>query len=155
MSTFTQINVQIVFSVKNRDSLIKKTWRDKLYHYIAGIITNSNHKILAINGMKDHIHILITMKPSESISELVQKIKRDSSLWVNENKFVIGKFAWQEGFGAFTYSRSQVPVVVKYIRDQEKHHTTKSYSEELKHILDSLGVEYNPKYFPGDIKDGD
>lgn len=107
VNTFTQIHIHAIFAVQNRISLISKTWEERLYQYITGIIQNHNHKLLSINGMPDHIHILFGMRPIQSLSDLMQDIKGDSSRWINENKFVAGKFSWQERYGAFSFFERQ------------------------------------------------
>jgi REP element-mobilizing transposase RayT len=145
-NTFTQIHIHVVFTVQNRISLIDKSWEDRLYKYITGIIQNNGHKLLIINGMPDHIHILIGMRPDQSLSGLLQDIKGDSSRWINENKFVRGKFSWQEGYGAFSYAKSQLPAVIKYIHNQEIHHKKKSFLEEYKKMLEDFGIEFNERY---------
>lgn len=106
-NTYTQVHIQFVFAVKYRDSCIHTSWKDELYKYITGIIQNNKHKLITINGMSDHIHILIGLRPTQSISDLIQDIKGNSSKWINEKKFVKGKFEWQEGYGAFSYGKSQ------------------------------------------------
>ena len=118
-NTYTQIHVHLVFAVQNRLSLIDESWADNLYKYITSIIQNNNHKVLAIGGMPDHLHLLIGLRPDESLSHLVQEIKRDSSLWINEKRYVNGKFSWQEGYGAFSYSKSQLLNVTNYILNQK------------------------------------
>jgi REP element-mobilizing transposase RayT len=119
-NTFTQIHIHTVFAVQNRISLISENWETRLYQYITGIIQNHEHKVLAINGMPDHVHIIFGMRPTQSLSELLQDVKGDSSRWINENKFTSGKFSWQEGYGAFSYSKSQLNAVIKYINNQKK-----------------------------------
>jgi REP element-mobilizing transposase RayT len=145
-NTFTQIHIHAVFAVQNRISLISKTWEDRLYQYITGIIQHHNHRLLSINGMPDHIHILIGMRPTQSLSELMQDIKGDSSRWINENKFVAGKFSWQEGYGAFSYSKSQISAVANYIESQELHHKKKTFIEEYKKILNDFNIDYDERY---------
>ncbi len=145
-NTYTQIHIQLVFAVQNRQSLISKDWQDELYRYITGIVHNRQHKILAINGMPDHLHLLIGLRPTQSLSELVQEIKGWSSRWVNEKKLVKGKFEWQEGYGTFSYGKSQVDTVVRYIQQQEEHHRTRTFREEYLAFLDLFGVEYDEKY---------
>lgn len=145
-NTYTQIHIQAVFAVQNRDSLIGKDWKDELYKYITSIVQNNNHKLLAINGMPDHLHILFGLRPSQSISELMQMIKGDSSRWINEKKFIKSKFAWQQGYGAFSYGKSQVHQVIKYIHEQEEHHKNKSFIEEYKDFLKAFEIEYDDKY---------
>lgn len=121
-NTYTQIHIQAVFAVQNRDCLIRDVWKQELYQYIAGIVQRNKHKILAINGMSDHVHILFGFRPSQSLSELMQDIKGSSSKWINEKKFLKGKFSWQEGYGAFSYSKSGLSNVIEYIKEQEEHH---------------------------------
>ena len=145
-NTFTQIHIHAIFAVQNRSSLISKTWETRLYQYITGIVQNNKHKLLAINGMPDHLHVLFGMRPSQSLSDLMQDIKGDSSRWINENKFVVGKFSWQEGFGGFSYSKSQLSAVANYIEKQKSHHTKKSFLEEYTKILKDFDVEYDNKY---------
>lgn len=145
-NTFSQIYIQVVFAVQGRHSLIKTEWREELYKYITGIITNHEQKLLAIGGVADHIHILIGFKPNFEISKLVQEIKANSSRFINKRQFVRGKFSWQEGFGAFSYSRSQLDIVIRYIQNQEKHHAKKSFKSEFVEFLQSFEVEYDEKY---------
>ena len=117
-----------------------------LHKYIAGIIRNKKQKLIAINSMPDHVHIFIGMKPSIALSDLVRDIKNNSSAFINEKKWVRGKFNWQEGFGAFSYGHSQLDAVVKYIQDQEKHHAKKTFKEEYLEMLKKLAVEYDERY---------
>ncbi len=124
-NTYTQIHIQVVFAVQNRESLIKDLWKDDLYKYITGIIQNNNHKVLQINGVADHIHILFGMRPTQSLSDLMKQVKQDSSKWINKQGLVNGKFSWQSGFGAFSYSKSEVPKIIRYIKNQEEHHRIK------------------------------
>jgi putative transposase len=145
-NTFTQIHIHAIFAVQNRISLISKTWEERLYQYITGIIQNHNHKLLSINGMPDHIHILFGMRPTQSLSDLMQDIKGDSSKWINENKFVEGKFSWQEGYGAFSFSKSQLSSVAVYIENQKQHHKKKTFIEEYKKILNDFNIEYDERY---------
>jgi len=152
-NTFSQIHIHVVFSVQNRLSLISKQWEQRLYKYISGIIQNQGHKLIAINGMPDHIHILFGMRPNQSISELLRTIKSDSSRWINENKFVAGKFSWQEGYGAFSYARSEISNVAKYIENQELHHTQKTFTEEYIAMLEEFEIEFDSKYIFKPITD--
>ena len=145
-NTFTQIHLHLVFGVQNRASLISTEWETRLYKYITGIIQNNDHKLLAINGMPDHIHILIGMRPAQSLSSLMQNIKGDSSKWINESKLIKGKFSWQQGYGAFSYDKSQIPKVINYINTQKTHHQKKSFIEEYKRVLDDFGISFNEKY---------
>jgi REP element-mobilizing transposase RayT len=145
-NTYTQIHIQAVFVVQNRACIIRKTWKDDLYKYMTGIIQNHGHKVLAINGMPDHVHIFFGMRPTQSLSELMQDIKGDSSKWIKQNGYVKSKFNWQEGYGAFSYSKSHVNRVIKYIQNQEKHHTKKTFAEEYNEFLDKFEVDYDDRY---------
>ncbi|GMQ31294.1 IS200/IS605 family transposase [Algoriphagus confluentis] len=145
-NTYTQIHIQVVFTVQNRDCIIQETWKNELYKYISGIINNHNHKVLAINGMPDHVHILIGMRPTQSLSELMQDVKGDSSKWINQKKFTKGKFSWQEGFGAFSYSKSHINQVIDYIKNQEEHHKKWSFLEEYRTLLEKFEVEFDQRY---------
>lgn len=146
MSTFSQIYIQVVFAVKGRNSLIVKSWEEELYKYITGIITNKGQKLIAINGMPDHIHILIGMKPSCCLSNLVREIKKSSNAFINEKKFSKFKFEWQEGYGAFSYSHSSLDNVIAYIQNQKEHHKNKSFREEYIDFLKKFEVEYKDEY---------
>lgn len=150
-NTYTQIHVQFVFAVKYRDGLINPLFKEELYQYISGIIKNHNHKLIAINGMPDHIHIFIGMRPTQSISELIQDIKGNSSKWINEKKFLKVKFEWQEGYGAFSYSKSHVPNVINYIKNQEEHHKKESFRNEYLKFLNSFEVEYDERFIFKDL----
>jgi len=136
----------MVFAVQNRNCIIENNWKDELYKYITGIVRNHNHKPLIINGMPDHIHLLIGLRPTQSISELMQDIKGNSSQWINERKLVSGKFSWQEGYGAFSYSKSALSNVIHYIDNQESHHKKKSFSEEYIELLEEFGIDYDERY---------
>jgi len=145
-NTYSQIHLQFVFAVKHRHSLIHTKWKEELHQYITGIILNQGHKLLAINGMPDHIHIFIGMRPNQSVSDLLQEIKRSSSLWINQKGFVNGKFEWQEGYGAFSYSKSHVDQVIKYIENQEDHHKKITFREEYTDFLQKFEIDYDERY---------
>ncbi len=145
-NTYTQIHIQCVFAVQNRDCIIRNVWKDELYKYISGVIQNNGHKILAINGMPDHVHVFFGMRPVQSLSDLMQDVKGDSSRWINEKGFVKTKFSWQEGYGAFSYSKSHVNNVISYIRNQEEHHRKKTFIEEYNELLEKFEVEYDQRY---------
>jgi REP element-mobilizing transposase RayT len=145
-NTYTQIHIHAIFAVQNRLSLISKKWDQQLYRYITGIIQNQGHKLLAINGMPDHVHLLFGMRPIQSLSDLMRDIKSDSSLWINNNKFVAGKFSWQEGYGAFSYSKSQIRAVANYIESQELHHKKRTFIEEYISILRNFEIEFDERY---------
>jgi putative transposase len=145
-NTYSQIYVQLVFAVSGRQSLIGREWKDELYKYITGIVRNKGQKLLAINGVADHIHILLNIQPNIAFSELVRDIKANSSRWVNEKRLVRGKFQWQEGFGAFSYSLSQLGEVIRYIENQEAHHAVNTFKDEYLKYLDRFEVDFDPKY---------
>lgn len=143
---FTQLYVHLVFAVKYRERLLTKEMREELFKYISGIISNRKHKVIIINGMADHIHILIGLNPNDKISDLIACIKRESSSFINEKKFFLGKFHWQDGYGAFSYSRSQLDVVYNYIANQEVHHKKRTFREEYVELLTKFEIKYDVKY---------
>lgn len=145
-NTYTQIHIQVVFSVQNRECIILNRWKDELYKYITGIVQNNNHKLLAIGGMPDHIHILFGLRPSQSLSDLMQDVKGDSSKWINGKRLTKGRFSWQEGYGAFSYSKKDLPAVISYINSQSHHHKQKTFSEEYLQLLKEFEVDYNDQY---------
>jgi REP element-mobilizing transposase RayT len=146
VNTYTQIHIQVVFSVQDRESLILKSWKDELYKYITGIIQNNKHKLLAINGMPDHIHILFGFRPIQSLSDLMQDIKGSSSKWINEKKFIRGKFSWQEGYGAFSYSKAGVQKIIHYINHQQEHHKRITFLEEYLVLLKEFEIDYDDRF---------
>jgi len=135
----------------------QRFWKNELYQYITGIIQNHDHKVLAINGMPDHIHILFGMRPTQSLSDLMQDVKGDSSKWINKRGFVPGRFSWQEGFGGFSYGKSQIDSMIDYIKQQEIHHRRKSFSEEYIEFLEKSEVSYNEHFIfkPVDFSSAD
>jgi putative transposase len=145
-NTYTQIHIHSVFAVQHRDGLIHKEWKDELYKYITGIIQHYSHKVLAINGMADHVHVFFGMRPTQSLSDLMQDIKSGSSKWINEKRFLKGRFEWQQGYGAFSYSKSQIDPVIAYIENQEVHHAKKTFLEEYKDVLNEFGISYDDRY---------
>ena len=145
-NTYTQIHIHFVFAVKFRNGIINSQWKNTLYKYITGTIHNNNHKLLAINGTSDHIHILIGLRPSQSISDLMKDVKQSSSKWINENKLVKGHFEWQEGYGAFSHSKSQINKVIDYIDNQESHHKKLTFKEEYLDFLKKFEVDYDEKF---------
>ncbi len=137
----------MVFTVQNRISLIKPEWQNDLYKYISGIVANNGHKVIAINGMPDHhIHLFIGMKPNQSISDLMQDVKGDSSKWIHTRDFIKGKFEWQAGFGCFSYSNSQIDAVANYISNQKTHHLKKTFVQEYLEFLEKFEVPYDKRY---------
>ena len=145
-NTYTQIYIHVIFTVQGRQNLIKKENKQELHKYITGIIRNKKQKLIAINSMPDHVHIFIGMKPSIALSDLVRDIKNNSSTFINEKRWIRGKFNWQEGFGAFSYGHSQIGVVVKYIQNQETHHARRTFREEYLEMLEKFNVEYDDRY---------
>lgn len=145
-NTYTQMHIQFVFAVKYRAALIENEWKGRLYQYITGIFRNNQHKMLQINGMPDHIHIFIGLRPHQTISSLIQNVKTESSKWIKEQKFCSHPFAWQEGYGAFSYSKSHVDNVIRYIQNQEIHHRKETFLDEYKRFLDAFEIEWDEKY---------
>jgi putative transposase len=145
-NTYSQIYIQIVFTVKNHMVLIPNKKRDELYRYITGIIQKRKQKLLIINGTPDHIHIFVGMNPDVTISDLVRDIKAGSSGFINEKRWIKGRFSWQEGFGAFSYSRSDIDAVIHYIQNQEYHHQTLTFRDEYIRILKEFAIEYDDRY---------
>ncbi|MBI3235522.1 MAG: IS200/IS605 family transposase [Bacteroidetes bacterium] len=146
MSTYSQIYIQVVFAVKGRESLINQSWEEELYKYITGIITNKGQKMLAINGMPDHIHILIGMKPTCCLSDLVREVKKSSNEFINEKQLTKSKFQWQEGYGAFSYSHSSLDNVIGYIQNQKEHHKKKTFKDEYIDFLAKFQIEFKNEY---------
>lgn len=144
-NTYTQIYMHIVFAVGRRECLIANEWAEELYKYMAGTCKNRKHFVHAINGAADHVHLLIGMHPGESVSELVQSLKIQTSKWIND-KYLHGAFNWQSGYGAFSYSRSFVPAVKKYVENQREHHKKVRFEDELKAIFDKAGIDYKKEY---------
>ncbi|TAJ51595.1 MAG: IS200/IS605 family transposase [Chitinophagaceae bacterium] len=141
--TYTQLYIHIVFAVKYRDAAISEEWDERLRQYITGIVQHNRHKLIAINNMPDHMHLFIGLNPVQSISVLIQQVKGDSSEWINKEKLTKQRFRWQEGYGAFSYARSQVDTVVKYIQNQQIHHKKKNFLVEYREMLDSFGIRYD------------
>lgn len=144
--TFSQMYIQVVFAVKHRQTLIQPSWEERLYEYTTGIIRNKGQKLLAVNGMPDHIHILIGMKPACCLSDLVREIKKSTNEFINENKFTGSRFNWQAGFGAFSYSHSHLDNVIRYIMNQKEHHRKETFKEEYIAFLRKFEVSYEPQY---------
>ena len=145
-NTYSQIYIHIIFAVQGRQNLIHKSHREELHKYITGIVQKRGQKILAVFCMPDHAHLFTGMKPSISISDLARDVKAGSSKLINDSKWVKGKFNWQEGFGAFSYSRSQIDTVIKYILRQEEHHRRRTFKEEYIELLKKFAVEYDEQY---------
>ena len=144
--TFSQIYIQLVFAVQGRQNLILKSWEDRLYRYISGIITGKDQKSIIVNGMSEHIHVFVGLKPSMKISDLMRDIKNNSTNFINDNNLLPGKFNWQDGYGAFSYSRREMDMVYKYILNQKEHHRKKSFREEVNDFLKEFEIEFDQKF---------
>lgn len=145
-NTYTQLYIHIVFAVKYRASLIDDSWAEKLRKYVIAIIQNNGHKVIAINNMPDHVHMFVGMNPSQSISDLVRLVKGDSSEWINKERLTGSRFQWQEGYGAFSYGKSQVDDVVKYIANQQEHHKKFSFMNEYRMLLEKFEIEFDERF---------
>jgi REP-associated tyrosine transposase len=145
-NTFTQLYIQFIFAVKFRAACIHASWKESLHKYITGIFQENKHKMLQINSMPDHIHILIGLHPEQSISSIIQNVKTESSKWINDQHFTSSKFAWQQGYGAFSYSRSHLSRVIRYIQQQEQHHRKQTFLKEYKSFLNAFCIEYDERY---------
>jgi len=144
--TYVQAYFHLVFAVKNRDALIRKSWKGELEKYITGIVQKNGHKLLSIGSMPDHIHIFIGYNLNQTIPQLVEQIKTSSNHWITEKKLTRFRFYWQKGYGAFTHSHSQIDVVAKYVLNQEEHHRKKSFREEYTEMLQGFQVAYKDEY---------
>ena len=145
-NTYSQIYIQIVFAVEGRQNLIDPKHNDELQKYITGIVTKQRHKLIAVNNMPDHVHLVIGQRPDSALSDLVGDIKSGSTNFINRNSWVKGRFNWQEGFGAFSYSRSQLDTVIRYVQNQQKHHQRRSFHDEYLKLLDRFEVPYDERY---------
>ncbi len=145
-NSYTQIHIQFVFAVKYRAALIRADWKENLHQFITSIFQENKHKMLQINSMPDHIHIFIGMRPHQSVSSLIQHVKTESSKWIKTQNFGCGNFAWQEGYGAFTYGKSQVPDVIRYIQNQEKHHQKETFLDEYRKHLTMFEIDWDEQY---------
>lgn len=145
-NTFTQIHIQAVFAVKFREGLILPEFKKELFGYIGQTINDLGHKTLVVNGMSDHVHCFFGFRPTQALSDMMREVKANASKWVNEEKFLKHRFEWQEGFGAFSYSKSQVDAVIKYVNNQEAHHAKYSFVQEYENMLQKFEVEYKEKY---------
>jgi putative transposase len=144
--TFSQIYIQVVFAVKGRENLLQNPWRQEVFKYMAGIINGKNQKAIIVNGVADHVHLFIGLKPAMSLSDLVRDVKNNTSNFINDKKIIKGKFLWQEGYGAFSYSHSQIENVYQYIMNQEEHHQKKTFKEECLDFLQKFKIEHDEKY---------
>lgn len=144
--TYSKIYLQVIFSVKGRDNLLQKPWRERVFKYISSTVDAKEQKCLIVNGTVDHVHVFVSMNPSMRISDLVRDIKNNSSNFINGQRFVTGKFSWQAGYGVFSYSQSQIDQVYRYIANQEMHHRKKSFREEYLAFLSLYEIDYKEKY---------
>ncbi|WP_210513621.1 IS200/IS605 family transposase [Hymenobacter terricola] len=149
--TYTQLHIQIVFAVSGRTNLIPAKHQEQLNQYVTGTITNKGQKVLAINGMPDHLHILIGLRPEKALADVVRDIKANASRFINEQNWVVGKFAWQRGYGAFSYSASHLDQVIRYIQHQQLHHATRTFREEYQALLDRFGIQYDPRFLVDEV----
>jgi len=145
-NTYTQIYIQVVFAVEGRQNLISREHKEELHKYITGIITAQGQKLIAIHCMPDHTHILLGQKPDIALSDLVGDIKTGSTNFINRNKWMVGRFSWQEGFGAFSYSHSQLDEVIRYIQNQEAHHSRRAFHDEYLTLLKRFNVAHDERY---------
>ncbi len=145
-NTYSQIYIQIVFAVEGRQNLIDPSHNDELQKYITGIVTKQRHKLIAVNNVPDHVHVLIGQRPDAALSDLVGDIKSGSTNFINRQRWIKGKFNWQEGFGAFSYSRSQLDTVIRYDQNQQKHHQRHSFQDEYLKLLEKFEVPYDGRY---------
>jgi putative transposase len=153
-NTYTQLRIHLVFAVKYRQALINESWELNLHKYMTGVIQNNHHKLIAINSVSDHIHILIGLHPNQSISDLMRLLKGDSSEWINKQQLTPIKFQWQEGYGAFSHSKSQTDAVVKYILNQKEHHKKVSFRDEYQKMLQDFEVEFDEQYIFHELLEG-
>ena len=144
--TFSQIYIQVVFAVQGRQNLLQKEWRQEVFKYMAGIIKSKGQKPIIVNGVEDHVHVFLGLKPAMALSDLVRDIKNNSSNFINEHSWIMGKFNWQEGYGAFSYSHSQVEAVYNYIQHQEQHHSRQTFKDEYLDLLKRFEIEHDPRY---------
>jgi putative transposase len=145
-NTYSQIYIQVVFAVQGRQNLLAKEWRDNVFKYMSGIIKNKGQKPIIVNGVSDHVHAFIGLKPSIALSDLVRDVKNNSTNFINDNHWITGKFSWQEGYGAFSYAHSQIGHVYKYILNQEQHHAQQTFQEEYMDFLRKFEIEHDVKY---------
>ncbi len=145
-NTYSCIHLHIVFAVQNRKCLITDSWKEQLYCYITAIVQNRKHKLLAIGGMPDHLHLLIGFRPEDKISDLMREVKGCSSKWINQKGFIHDRFSWQQGYGAFSVDLQHVKVLIRYIKNQTEHHKKETFLKEYRKTLDDNAVEYKVEY---------
>ena len=145
-STYSQIYIHVVIVVKGRRNLLKKEWREEVFKYMSGIISAKGQKPIIVNGVEDHVHLFIGQKPSIALSDLIRDVKNNTTNFINEKGFLKGKFAWQAGYGAFSYSNSQIEKVYKYIENQEIHHRKKTFKQEYLELLEKFEIAFEERY---------
>jgi putative transposase len=145
-NTYTQLHIQLIFAVKFRKALIDKAWNERLHQYITGIFQLNRHKMLQINSVPDHIHILFGLRPHQAISALVQNVKCETTKWIKYNNFCRAPFEWQDGFGAFSYTKNELPKLIEYIQNQEEHHKVETFLHEYERFLIETETDYDLKY---------
>src|SRR2546421_4315209 len=145
-NTYTQIHIHCVTAVKYRKALIEAEWKERLHQYITGIVQNNGHKMLSINSMPDHLHFLFGFRPNQALSDLIRLVKGESSEWLNNHKICSSPFRWQEGYGAFSYAKSDVPIIANYIKNQEEHHRKKTFLEEYHDLLKEFEIDFEEQY---------
>ncbi len=145
-NTYFQIYIQYVFAVKGRQNLLQKSWRQEVFRYMAGIAKGKNQKPIIINGVEDHVHAFIGINTATSIADIVRDIKNNSTNFINDHRFVKGKFEWQDGYGAFSYSHSHIGRVYDYILNQETHHKKKTFKSEYIELLEKFEIPYDERY---------
>ena len=145
-STYSRLYIQYVFAVKGRQNLLHKAWREEVFKYMAGIIREKDQKPIIVNGVTDHVHVFVGLKPTMNISHLIRDVKNNTSNFINDRGFISGKFSWQEGYGAFSYAHSQINNVYNYILNQEAHHRQQTFKDEYLDFLKKFEIEYNEQY---------
>jgi putative transposase len=151
-NTYSQIHIQVVFAVEARQCLIRAPFREEVQKYTTSMVTHRGQKLLAIYCMPDHTHLLIGLRPNMALSDLVQDIKRSSSSFINSKRWIVGRFSWQEGFGAFSYGHSQIPRVIRYVRNQEEQHARTSFREEYVRLLEKFEIEHDERFIFRDVR---
>ena len=145
-NTYHQVYIQAVFAVKYRTAVLDKEWRSSVFGVIGNLINETGCKTILINGVEDHVHCFFSLKPTISISELMKDVKAKSSKYINDNRLLLNRFEWQEGYGAFSYSRTQVDAVFNYIKNQEKHHAKTTFQEEYRSLLEKFEISFEERY---------
>jgi REP element-mobilizing transposase RayT len=153
-NTYTRIYIQVVFAVEARQYLVRREFKETIHKYITGIVVERDQKLLAIHCMPDHTHLLIGLRPSRALSDLVRDVKNVSSGFINRQRWFAGRFAWQEGFGAFSYGHSQLTTVIRYIQNQEQHHTRRSFLDEYRHFLRKFEIDHDERFLFKDLESG-